>query len=56
MQRLVDFLIPNNCRAELKLAAARNAHALGEVIDLLRGHPHQLTEAMKSERRSKRRA
>lgn len=38
LHRIVDFLMPNNCRVNLKKAAASNANACFDVVCLLREH------------------
>lgn len=38
LHRLVDFIMPRNCRKELKIAAAQNAASCLDAICLLREH------------------
>lgn len=56
IQAIADAVFPNNCRRELKIAAAKNAQAIDSVLELLRAHPEKIIHVLKEERRMSRRA
>lgn len=53
MTKLVDFVMPHNCRKELRLAAARHRAAVLDALDLIQSHPDKITRAIKEDRRAK---
>lgn len=53
--RVVDFLMPNNCRAKLENAFAENKRACSDLLSYIDKNEHNLVAALKTDRRAKER-
>ena len=53
--KIIDFIMPNNCRAKLHVALQQNHIACVELVYFLRVNEQNVVAALKSDRRTKER-